>query len=694
MSEETRSLIKVQGNTLAVIEAATVGVAKSESEKRALVLQNTGNWLKQLLDEWTVPAQEQEIAQPSDERGPRRKASNHYSVPAAKTGEMDETTGDPQSPSSERVSTQYAARGGEKTDVNIGQFTHRRKPSVKRSHGEPTPTRNHDFPQQPKDSNGRFQQRDGADEEAQKATFDTMRAFQSMKNRQSQAFPAPPPRSSPHPAAPRSNTNINTPPTGVPPQHHRNYEHFLNVPQPGFLGTSRAASTRKPAAFSPRTPGGDEPMAQRTSVYTHHSPRRESYFPKDDTPHSPTMARPEPATSPLRKSQSSTGLNDATDHPPKPELNRPSTRYANRGGEKTYVNGVGRSSSVRSSPVEREWIGHKNDSVRKPHFYHDSSARHRSASPNLRDVPSAEALSSSESEYSSDTEPESFASGPKDKPRPQREETETGAFAFRHATSDGTALNDQLPSPNPRDEYTARYEYPPPPPRSDPRYFPEPQPYHKNGNLMMDDIGQHARHVSSGETQAHPNVFSGVHEPSGHPYPQPRYQSVSQEGINTTFSAADWDGKFNSGDEHFRPTSGREKKSPSRTSRTRARSVGKGRMSGNSEPIDLTSDSDAPQAPDASNPNGSDQASMPTAQAFPPGKFSAEEWAAKLKDQRWAVPSTETSSSQVKTPQRPQPGKSPTEEWAAKLKDQMWAVPSTEMSGSQAKTLKRPSESN
>jgi len=59
MSEETRSLIKVQGNTLAVIEAATVGVAKSESEKRALVLQNTRNWLEQLLDEWTVLAQEQ-----------------------------------------------------------------------------------------------------------------------------------------------------------------------------------------------------------------------------------------------------------------------------------------------------------------------------------------------------------------------------------------------------------------------------------------------------------------------------------------------------------------------------------------------------------------------------------------------------------------------------------------------------------
>ena len=660
MSEETRSLIKVQGNTLAVIEAATVGVAKSESEKRALVLQNTRNWLEQLLDEWTVLAQEQEIAQPSDEKGSRRKASDHYLVPPAKTREMDETTDGSQSPSSERASTRYVARGGEKTDVNMGQFTHRRKPSVKRSHGEPTRTRNHDVPQQPEDSNGRFQQRDGADEEAQKAASDAMRAFRSMKNGQSQAFPAPPPQSSPHPATPRP--NINTPPTGAPPQHHRNYEHFQNIPQPSFPGISKAASTYTPAGFSPRTPGGDEPMAQRTSVYTHHGPRRESYFPKDDTPDSPTMARPEPATSPLGKSQSSTGLNDATDRPPKPELNRLSARYAYSGGEKTYVSGVGRSSSVRSSPVEREWIGHKNDSVRKPHFYHDSSARHRSASPNLRDIAGVVVLSSSESESSSDTKPENFASRPKAKLGTGREKSGTGTFAFRNATLDGIALNDQFPSPSPQDEYTARYEYPPPPPRSNPRYFPEPQQYHRNGN---------PRHVSPGETQAHPNIFSGVHEPSGHPYPQPRYQSVGQEGINTTFSAADWDSKFNSSDEHFRSTQGREKKSPSRTSRTRARSVGKGRMSGNSEHIVLTRDSDAPQAPDAPNLNGSDQASMPTAQAFQPRKFSAEEWAAKFKDQTWVVPGTEMSGSQAKTPKRPQPGKFSAEEWVAKLGDQM-----------------------
>jgi BAG domain len=148
-SEETWSVIKAQGNTLAVIEAATVGVARSESEKRALVLQNTTSLVEQLLDEWTLLAQKQEIDQPSDEWGSHRKA--------AKTGGLDETTGGPQSPSSERASTRYVTRGGENLSVDIGRSTSVRKSSVEPSHREDTPTRNHNFPQQPEDSNGRFQ---------------------------------------------------------------------------------------------------------------------------------------------------------------------------------------------------------------------------------------------------------------------------------------------------------------------------------------------------------------------------------------------------------------------------------------------------------------------------------------------------------------------------------------------------------
>src|ERR1700744_1902102 len=102
----------------------------------------------------------------------------------------------------------------------------------------------------------------------------------------------------------------------------------------------------------------------------------------------------------------------------------------------------------------------------------------------------------------------------------------------------------------------------------------------------MQDLFSHAtplfnKSCSQKLTMYHVLSYSGAHEPGHRPYPQPGYQSVSQEHINATFSAADWDGKFNSGDEHFRPTTAREGKSPSRTARTRARSVGRRRMSPN-----------------------------------------------------------------------------------------------------------------
>jgi hypothetical protein len=48
------ALMKNQETTLAVIEAAAASASGSKSEKRALLLRNTDNWLNQLLSEWTV----------------------------------------------------------------------------------------------------------------------------------------------------------------------------------------------------------------------------------------------------------------------------------------------------------------------------------------------------------------------------------------------------------------------------------------------------------------------------------------------------------------------------------------------------------------------------------------------------------------------------------------------------------------
>ena len=57
-SRTSAALIKVQDNTLAVIQAATASANASTSERRALVLHNTANWVDDLLHEWTVPPEQ------------------------------------------------------------------------------------------------------------------------------------------------------------------------------------------------------------------------------------------------------------------------------------------------------------------------------------------------------------------------------------------------------------------------------------------------------------------------------------------------------------------------------------------------------------------------------------------------------------------------------------------------------------
>jgi hypothetical protein len=73
----------------------------------------------------------------------------------------------------------------------------------------------------------------------------------------------------------------------------------------------------------------------------------------------------------------------------------------------------------------------------------------------------------------------------------------------------------------------------------------------------------------------------------------------------------------------------------------------------NSEPIDLTSDGDGRKAFDAQDNNGREPARVTRVQSFPPEKFSAEEWATKLKDQTWAIPTSELNGNNPKTPKRP-----------------------------------------
>lgn len=166
-----------------------------------------------------------------------------------------------------------------------------------------------------------------------------------------------------------------------------------------------------------------------------------------------------------------------------------------------------------------------------------------------------------------------------------------------------------------------------------------------------------ADHVSLNSQRRAP--AEQIHSASNH-------HSVSQENINSKFSAADWDGKFGSGNEFLRPiidTSDRDRRSPSRTTRSRARSTGRVKLEDQVHVQD-----NVPPVPglnarsyvDATNgtaeaQSGSDgefqfvgTQEQPKAAVFQPGTFSADEWAEKFKEQKWMAPDPEPSAHRPK----------------------------------------------
>ena len=142
--------------------------------------------------------------------------------------------------------------------------------------------------------------------------------------------------------------------------------------------------------------------------------------------------------------------------------------------------------------------------------------------------------------------------------------------------------------------------------------------------------------------------------------------SVSEENANSTFTAADWEGKFGSGDEFLRPstdTSDRDRRSPTKTTRARARSTGKVKLDpqnhvqenvppvpgpdsySHQEAVNGTAEAQNGFAGDFQS---ADVLEQPKAAAFQPGKFSADEWAEKFKEQKWTTPSSELNSRRPK----------------------------------------------
>lgn len=120
-------------------------------------------------------------------------------------------------------------------------------------------------------------------------------------------------------------------------------------------------SPKKRNGYAPGASGDDEPMARNTSAYTSSSRPSSMYF---DPPPPPTAKKPAAPDQPQFHT----------------ENERPSSRYATAGGEKTFFksSGLGRSSTVRTPSGDyRTTSARTNPSSPTPGQYE----RHRSASP-------------------------------------------------------------------------------------------------------------------------------------------------------------------------------------------------------------------------------------------------------------------------------------------------------------------------
>lgn len=205
-------------------------------------------------------------------------------------------------------------------------------------------------------------------------------------------------------------------------------------PSPGYPGLNRTASQRRnypPESAYSHVYGSDRERPTGTT-YSHVDP----------------TSRVRESVSPLRQTKSF--QNDGYSHL-RPGLSRTSSRYAQAGGERTTLNtGVGRSASVRASPVENKWEDNAKGAFGNYSPAEDRTPRprHRSHSPNRQ------------FEYGSET-----SSDEDDIPLPQERKKATLRRPQTHApNSSGPGLTGYFPGTN----YTrivedgASYDYPAP----------------------------------------------------------------------------------------------------------------------------------------------------------------------------------------------------------------------------------------
>ena len=558
-------------------------------------------------------------------------------------------------------------------------------------------------------------------------------------------MPPPPPTRQPRaPTAPRTNAFDSN---------------YAKDDQPaGFPGMSRPANMRR-SGFDPSTPGLDmdeQHAPHRPSAYASYSrgerpgaANAQGYFPEGVSPRSPPMVNKKPAVSPLRHVRSESGWDPPTLH--RPEFDRVSSRYANTPGERTNPNGgLGRSASVRTSPVEKHWddIDGRDHSGRPQS--HPGPARNQSSSPRLRPsrVPIID-YSSSSSDSSEDDRP-SFASRRKAQHRRPRVHTSSSdQHGYRPSSDNDPALTGQFPSSNYtkiiEDKNSPQYTYPPPsdgPVRRPFSNMPSPESarpgLNSNGLHPDDGISKYdplhsfsqpmrsaragnppetaasRRHLSSWQVPS--SVMPGLVSPlkrhcmasipeersstlrsrlsdpiaasdferarepwkaddsflDSHRRPAPEHMhstngapnshSVSEENVNSKFAAADWEGKFGSGHEFLRPnidTSDRDRRSPTRSTRPRARSTGKVKLNAqdhvqeNVPPVPGTNGHNQREATNGTSQaqSGSDgdfqfvnAQELPKSAAFQPAKFLADEWVKKLDEQKLSTATIDLTS--------------------------------------------------
>ena len=576
----------------------------------------------------------------------------------------------------------------------------------------------------------------------QAARADAAHGFASMRS--AQPTPQPPPR--PPRPAPTAKQGANLGPERAFQQAG---------PGPGFPGMARTVNQRWPSHES-RPQGQDENTTRGPSAYAGYAQgdypqvSRPQPFPtQGGPPVSPTMQRSKPS-SPLRHTRSQGYFGDV---PPRPGMQHTSSRpYVSTGvGERTDLqpDHLSRSTSLRNSPIERQWEDPSRPGARPHSHYGPPPARHHSSSPQLRPDPRQEEARQDfythepDTSSSDDNDPPSMGHNrPKAAPRKSRIPTDKGHARqnYRHyAAEENPALTAHHSNKNYTrvvdDNSGQTYRYPPPESRDGPSRQPFPNMttptdgplprnpdspgggrLHRSGTwapkYVTSPSSSHkrSRDWASPRKQSHPHgvpnafpawaipssvsptsVFSSKLVPissngrmklplvttspsngqedaadkhalpsSGPAHPtlqQPsptthKPHNVSQGDPLTTFSTADWDGQF-SGKEHFQPmeSHSRDRRSPSKTTRPRARSTAT--ASGTSRIPEPPTDSQPTTTEDHQTPQQNDEDMRPQyaskAAAFAAAKFSADKWTEELKNQNWEVPNNEINKGRDKT---------------------------------------------